>query len=110
MEEENIQGYTDINKGNSNYLSLRNKILIARLFGIDINQAGNILENPFYMGDKHPNMWWEKFEIDLMMAFETYDKNEGRQVHFVSTRLWILLNKIGTDLMSPVKFSVIVDL
>ena len=38
-----------------------------------------------------------KFYRELMSAFKTYDKNEGKHVHLDAIKLRIILKKIHSD-------------
>ena len=52
-----------------------------------IIEADSILANLYYIGEKAPHMYWEKFEKQLTHTFTVYAKDEGQSVHSPSMKL-----------------------
>jgi hypothetical protein len=73
---------------------------------LDITKAELVLSSLYYSGEKKPHMWWEEFEKQLMSAFTTYKKREGRVVHSPEMKLSTLLAKVHADFLTHVKASI----
>ena len=55
-------------------------------------------------------MWWIEFEIRLYLAYQTYVKHEGREVHSDQMKLRTFLEKVICDWISQIKSSIKVRL
>ena len=55
-------------------------------------------------------MWWIEFERRLCIGYQTYIKNEGREVHSDQMKLIILLEKVTCDWLGQIKSSIKVRL
>ena len=55
-------------------------------------------------------MWWIDFEIRLCLAYQTYVKHEGREVHSDQMKLRTLLEKLTCDWLGQIKSSIKVRL
>ena len=72
------------------------------MFALEIKEARKILDNLVYTGERHPQMYWTKFEQQLNTAFATYMEVEGRVVHFDVMELSSLMLKVKCDSLSAV--------
>ena len=75
-----------------------------------IIEADSILANLYYIGEKPPHMYWEKFEKQLTHAFAVYTKDEGQNVHSPSMKLRIRLIKVKADFLVHVKAGINIEL
>ena len=55
-------------------------------------------------------MWWIDFEIRLCLAYQTYVKHEGREVHSDQMKLRTLLENLTCDWLGQIKSSIKVRL
>ena len=51
-------------------------------------------------------MWWDEFERQLVWAYSTLDKVEGRQVFSDVQKLRKLVEKVQADFLLPTKTNV----
>ncbi len=55
-------------------------------------------------------MWWSEFEKRLTRAFDAYMKREGQIVHSDSMTIWMLVDKIKADFLTPTKAQLKIEL
>ena len=96
--------------GRKDWMALKLHYEGRGIYATDITKAEKILDTLFYQGEKKPHMWWLEFERRLNMAFATYVKYEGRQVHSDQHKLRILLNKVKCEWLNPLKASIGIEL
>ena len=110
-EAESILKITERERnGRKGWLALKMHYEGQGIYATDITKAESTLSNMYYQGEKKPHMWWLEFERRLNLAFATYVKYEGRQVHSDQHKLRILLNKVKCDWLDPLKASIGIEL
>ena len=110
-EAEYILNITERERnGRKGWLALKLHYEGQGIYATDITKAESTLSNMYYQGEKEPHMWWLEFERRLNLAFATYVKYEGRQVHSDQHKLRILLNKVKCDWLDPLKASIGIEL
>ena len=87
VAEQKILPHKDLNNGKIDFAALK-----EFHEGVSANAKATLkavadLQYLFYVGEKKPQMWWDKFEVRLTNAFALVDKDAGRQVHTDEMRL-----------------------
>ena len=72
------------------------------MFALENKEVKKTLDNLIYNGERHPQMYWTKFEQQLNTAFATYVKVKGRVVHSDTMKLTSLMSKVKCDSLSVV--------
>ena len=80
------------------------------VYSNDIIKSDLDLENLTFTGEKKPTMWWVGFERRLSLAYQTYVKLEGIEVHYDQMKLRALLEKVTCDWIGEIKSSIKVRL
>jgi hypothetical protein len=105
-----IQGLQRPNDGREAFKRLVEHYEGVGIHAIDIREADEVIKNLFYAGEKPPHMWWLEFEKKLTRAFNAYVKREGRIVHSDSMKIWMLVDKIKADFLTPTKAQLEIEL
>ena len=108
--EIKIKPYENDRDGRKDWKALKEHYEGTGIHAFDIIEAESTLANLFYSGEKHPHMYWEKFEKQLTNAFTTYVKVEGYIVHSTAIKLRILLTKVKADFLVHVKSGINIEL
>ena len=80
------------------------------VYSNDITKANLDLRNITYTEGNKPTMWWIEFERILCLAYQTYVKHEGREVHSDQMKLRTFLEKVTCDWLGQIKSSIKVRL
>ena len=80
------------------------------IYSNDITKADLDFRTITCTGGKKHTMWWIEFERRLCLAYQTYDKHEGRDVHSDQIKLKTLLEKVTFDWLGKIKSSIKVRL
>ena len=78
------------------------------MFALEIKEARKTLDNLVYTGERQPQMYWTKFEQQLMTAFTTYVKVKGRIVHSDMMKLTHLMIKVKCHSLNAVTAAITV--
>ena len=80
------------------------------MFALEIKEAKRILDNLVHTGERPPQIYWTKFEQQLITAFATYAKVEGRIVHSDIMKLTHSMTKVKCDLLNAVTAALTVSI
>jgi hypothetical protein len=108
--ETKIQSINDTSDGRTAFLSLLHHYEGVGVYALDVAQAEKIISSLFYSGEKRPHMWWDEFERQLIFAYSTIDKKEGRSVYSDDMKLRHLMEKVNADFLSSIKGSLHLEL
>lgn len=98
--ESKIQTLVDKSDGRIMFMALHENYSGVGLFANDITKAESIIRSLFYSGEKKPHMWWEEFKRQLLWAYATVDRHEGRQIYSNEQKLRELVKKIKADFLA----------
>ena len=91
------------NYGRLNFFALKNHYEVVGVHTKDIVKSDKIIQDLFYSGDKKPHMWWDKLEVYLTDAFNTYDWHETSSVYSDTQKLRMLKSKINAKFIQATK-------
>jgi len=60
----------------------------------------------YYTGERHPHMWWAKFETKIINAFAIIDKEYGYSVYPDLAKLRILQRMVRYDSLKTIKATI----
>jgi hypothetical protein len=103
--ETKIQAINDTSNGREAFMSLLHHYEGVGVYAVDIAQAEKVISSLFYSGEKRPHMWWDEFERQLIFAYATMDKKEGRSVYSEDMKLRHLMEKVNADFLGSIKGS-----
>lgn len=73
---------------------------------ISIRDAEKDICNLYYTGERHPHMWWAKFETKIINAFAISDKEYGYSVYPDLAKLRILQRMVRCDSLKTIKATI----
>lgn len=104
--EAKVQGLVSKRDGRLDYMALKDHYEGVGLHAKNIIWAEKVLAERYYNGERKPQMWWDKFEQELTLAYTIFDRVEKRQVHSDQTKLRTLLKKVHADFLEATKASI----
>jgi len=73
---------------------------------VSIRDTKKDICNLFYTKERHPHMWWAKFETKIINAFAIIDKEYGYSVYPDLARLRILQRMVRCDSLKTIKATI----
>lgn len=104
--EAKVQGLMDKADGRLDFKALKTHYEGVGLHAKNIIWAEKVISERYYNGERKPQMWWDKFEQELTLAYTIFDKVEKREVHSDQTKLRTLLRKVQADFLEATKASI----
>ena len=104
--ESVIKLHEDKRYGRKDWKALKSHYEGIGVYSNDITKADLYLRTIIYTGEKKLKRWWIEFERRLCLAYQTYVKHEGREVHSDQMKLRTLLLKVTCDWLSQIKRSI----
>ena len=103
IAEGAIQTLNTDSDGREAWKTLQNLFLGQGVLQTSVIKAETTIEKLFYAGEKRPQMWWAKFEMELTKAYSTVDKTAGGMVHNDQSKLRKLQQRIKVEWMQLTK-------
>lgn len=104
--ETKVQSVANQEDGRGMVRALQEHYAGVGIYANDIVRAEKIVDSLFYNGEKRPYMWWDEFERQLIWAYSTLDRIEGRQVYSDVQKLRKLVEKVKADFLLQTKTNV----
>ena len=85
------------NDGREAFMTIKSQFEGEGIMQTKVTNAESTLKNLFYAGEKHPHMWWVKFEQELLKAHTAIEADAGRPVKTDAAKLQELQTMIKAD-------------